>query len=289
MCNFSVPLIVLVIVTTGFNFANSSPDHQEPAQTRARQAASPEVLAKTVQISLNVEADVLIENSDGKRIGFDFKSKKFVNEIPEARVISRETSSTFVLPFDKSGKPYIVTVSGKSAAKVDADLSMTGPGFVVGFRSLPLMSGQVQKIRIGSNGLQLSFTANQDGPTPQLFITTQSGRGKPSYRFEVLSALFAAGKTIAVNLDLVNGRLYFKTDDVKKISFTLMMRRTNPGGTRDTYAQQDISFGKTNSYAMDFGQWDGKGDMCFYDWCDSCEKRQCTKLKNESIAKEPKS
>ena len=75
---------------------------------------------------------------------------------------------------------------------------------------------------------------------------------------------------------------------MKKDSFTVKMRRTNPGGTRDTYTQQDISFNKTNSYAMDFGQWDGKGDMCFYDWCDSCEKRQCTKLKNESIAKEPK-
>src|SRR5437870_11713644 len=155
MRKFSVPLIVLVIVTSGFNFANSSPDPQGPVQAAAQQAASPEVLAKTVQIFLGADGDVLVENSDGKRIGYDFKSKKFVNEIPEARVISRETSATYVLPFDNSGKPYLVTVSGKSAAKVDADLSMTGPGFLVGFRSLPLMSGQVQKVSIGSNGLQL--------------------------------------------------------------------------------------------------------------------------------------
>ena len=195
--------ILLVIVTTAFLFANLSSattvwplrsevmasaqrgiahlaaNLQEPVGTPG-QKAEPKTVAKTVQISLNVEADVLIENSDGKRIGFDFKSKKFVNEIPEARVISRETSSTFVLPFDKSGKPYLIAASGKSASKVDADLSMTGPGFVVGFRSLPLMSGQVQKISIASNGLQLSFTANQDGPAPQIFITTQSGAGKPS-------------------------------------------------------------------------------------------------------------
>jgi len=289
MCKFSVLLTVLVIGTAGFNFANSSRDSQEPAQTKAQPAPSPEVLAKTVQIFLGADADVLVETSDGKRIGFDFKSKKFVNEILDARTIPRETSTTYVLPFDKSGKLYKVMVSGKSATKVNADLSMTGPGFVVGFRGVPLISSQVQTMSIASNGLQLSVTTNQDGPTPQIFITTQSGRDKPSYRFEVLSSLLSAGKTITVNLDIINGRLYFETGEVKKISFTVMMRRTNPGGTRDVYTHRDISFGKTNTYAMDFGQWDGKGDMCFYDWCDSCEKRQCTKLKNESIAKEPKS
>ena len=102
------------------------------------------------------------------------------------------------------------------------------------------------------------------------------------------SSLLAAGKTITVDLDTDKGRLYFKSDDVKKDGFTVMMRRTNPGGARDMFAHQNISFGKANSYAMDFGQWDGKGEMCFYEWCDSCEKRQCTKLKNESMAKEPK-
>src|SRR6266851_2681031 len=127
MFKFLLPLIVLVIVTTGFNFADFSFDHQDPVRAPEQNAAKPEGVAKTVQIFLDADADVLVENSDGKRIGLDFKSRKFVNEIPDARVISQETSATYVLPFDKSGKPYLVTVSGKSAAKVDADLSMTGP------------------------------------------------------------------------------------------------------------------------------------------------------------------
>jgi len=275
---------LLVIFTAGFNFANSCPNAQEPVRTPDQNAAKPEAVAKTVQIFLDADADVLVENSDGKRTGLDSKSKKFVNEIPEARVISRETSTTYVLPFDKSGRPYRVTVSGRSASKVNADLSMTGPGFVVGFRGLDLTSGQVQTMSIASNGLQLSLTANQDGPTPQLFLTAQTGRGKPSYRFEV-SSLLAAGKTITVNLDIDKGRLYFKTDDAKKDNFSVKMRRTNPGGIRNLYTHQEISFSKLNSYSMDFGQWDGKGEMCFYEWCDVCDLKRCTKLGNEAEVK----
>src|SRR5438132_575129 len=170
------------------------PPTQEPSPTPK------ETVAKTVQISMSVNADILIEQSDGKRLGFDFKSKKFVSEIPDARAITQENSATYVLPFDKSSKPYKVTICGKSASPLDADLSMTGPGFVVGFRNVPITSAQVQTLSIASNGLQLSFTANQNGPTPQLFLTTQSGRGKPSFRFEV-SALTDVGKTITVELD----------------------------------------------------------------------------------------
>jgi hypothetical protein len=282
MFKFCFPSILLVILTSVFNFANFSPKPQEPVGTPAQNAATPAAVPKTVQILVDAGGDVLVENSDGKRIGLDFKSKKFVNEIPEARVISRETSATYVLPFDKSGRPYKVTILGKSAAKTNANLSMTGPGFVVGFRGVPLTLGQLQTMSIASNGLHLSFTANQEGPTPQLFLTSQSGRGKPSYRFEVVSSLLEAGKTIMIDLDSDKGWLYFKTDAVKKDSFSVKMRRTNPGGIRDTFAHQNISFGKTNSYAMDFGQWDGTSEMCFYEVCDSCKDNQCTKLKNES-------
>ena len=308
LANHHVHLISvgLLILTSGFTFANFSsatparpphveitaftpracqtPTPKEAARTPEQNAAKPETVARSVQILLDAAADLLIENSEGKRIGLDFKSRKFINEIPDAREISHETSTTYVLPFDKSGKPYQVTVSGKSAARVDADLSMTGPGFVVGFQGLGLVSGQAQKLSIASNGLHLSFTANQDGPTPQLFLTSQSGRGKPSYRFEVNLSLLEAGKTVTVDLNTVEGRLYFKTDDVKKDSFTMMMRRTNPGGARDVFAHQDISFSGTNSYAMDFGQWDGKSDVCFYLAGDlnSAEKKQCTKLRNDT-------
>lgn len=270
------------IISTKRGITNPTSHPQGPVPTPS---PSPKpTAARTVQISLSTDANLLIENAEGKRLGFDSRNQKFVSEIPDAQTIEREASTTFVLPFDKSGKPYSVSVSGKRAAKEDADLSMTGPGFVVGFAGLSLKAGQVLKLGIGSNGLHLSLTANQDGPTPPLFFTTQSGRGKPSYKLEVISSILEAGKTIIVDLEPDKGLLYFKTDATKKDRFSVNMRRTNPGGTKDLFAHQNISFGKTNSYAMDFGQWDGKGDVCFYESCESCKNRECTKLKNESVA-----
>jgi hypothetical protein len=273
-------LISLATVNTDLNFADRALNAQEPGRTEI-DAPKPEATTRTVQLSLSGDADLLIENGEGKRVGLDFKSGKFVNEIPAARVVSRESSATFILPSDKSGQPYKVTISAKSTTKVDADLSLTGPGFVVGLRSIALTPGQLQKVTIAANGLHLSFTANQDGPTPQLFLAVQSGRGKPSYRIEVSSSL-KTGKTITVQLDPGKERLLFKTGEATKDSFTLKLRRTNPGGTRELYVHNDISFSSSNSYAVDFGAWDGKSEMCFFEVCDSCQDRPCTKLKNES-------
>lgn len=238
---------------------------------------------RTVQISLDTDANVLIENSDGKRIGFDFISKKFVSEIPDARSIDRESSSTFIVPYDKTGKPYKIAVSGKPASAPAAILSMTGPGFIAGVRGVKLSVGQIQKIIISADGSSISYLANENAATPQLFFTTQSGRDKPSYRFEITSPSLSQGKTVSVNLDLSGGRLYFKSDDAKKMVFGVMMRRTNPGGVRETYIHQEVSFGRSAGYAVNFAQWDGKGDACFYETCAGCDDTQCMKLKNEFL------
>lgn len=236
-----------------------------------------------MQISVDTEADILIENADGKRIGVDFTTRKFVNEIPDARSIDREASSTFILPLEKSGKPYRISVSGKPGSAPAAILSMTGPGFIVGFRSLRLSVGQIQKVSFSANGSDLSFTAHEKGATPQIYLTTQSGRDQPSYRFEITSPSLSAGKTLTVNLDRESGKLYFKADEEKKISFSVMMRRTNPGGARETYNHQDVSFSPGNAYALDFAKWDGKGDACFYERCAGCDEIKCAKLKNEYL------
>jgi len=251
---------------------------QAPSVTSLNQANS-----RTVQISLDTDAEVLIENSDGKRFGFDFTTKKFVSEIPEAQSLDRETSTIFILPFDKTGKPYKIAVLGKPGSAPAASLSITGPGFIAGVRNLKLSISQIQRIVIGSDGSTISYLAGDDGPAPQLFITTQAGRDKPSFRFEVTSSFLSLGKTIRVNLDLAGGRLYFKSDDAKKTVFSLMMRRTNPGGVRETYFQPQVSFGRSADYALNFSQWDGKGEACFYETCANCDEKQCVKLKNEYL------
>jgi hypothetical protein len=253
-----------------------SRDFAEPNVTSIEQTAS-----RTVQISLDTDANVLIENSDGKRIGFDFTTKKFVGEIPDAHSLDRETSSIFILPYDRTGKPYRIAVSGRPGSAPAATLSITGPGFIAGVRSLKLSTREIQRIVISADGSSISYLAGDNGATPQLFATTQTGRDKPSYRFEVTCPFLSVGKTIKVTLDLGSGKLYFNSDDGKRSSFEVMMRRTNPGGVRQIYNHQAISFGRANSYVFDFAQWDGQGEACFQEKCVGCDESQCIKLKNE--------
>jgi len=271
-CLISAWLVFGVIVAGNGNIAVV----QDPAGSRG---APP--VKRNVQISLDVDAGVLIENWEGKRLGVDFKTGKALDEIAGARVITHETSSTFVLPFDKSGKFYQLSIDVKS--ECTANLSMTGPGFVTGFHNLSLRPREIQKLGLASNGAALTFTSSRAGSGPQIFLTAQSARDQPSYRFEVTAASLDTGKTVSVSTDMIAGRLLFNADDTNKVQFSVMMRRTNPGGIRGTYQHHDISFARTNRYAMKFNSWDGKGELCFYDLCDGCEKEPCTKLKNESL------
>jgi hypothetical protein len=234
----------------------------------------------TVQISINTDADVLITDASGKRIGIDPATHKFVNEIAGAKTIEREGSSTSVLPYPKSVGPYVVMITGKAAGVTEADLSMIGPGFVVGVRKLRLKKDEVQRVELWPTGTNIRVEANEDGSTPQLFLTSQSIRTEPSYRFEVASSFLSRGKSIWVELDNSAGWLTLASNDTKKSSFTVYMRRTNPGGTREVYLQQSVSFGEANSYRMDFGKWDGKSEIRFCQAAGSFAP--CTLLKNEA-------
>jgi hypothetical protein len=252
---------------------------REPSAISVNQTKS-----RTVQISLDTDANVLVENSDGKRFGFDFTKQKFVGEIPDAQSLDRETSTIFILPYDKTGKSYKIAVAGRPNSAPAATLSLTGPGFIAGVRDLKLRAGQIQHIVIVTDGSGISYTASDNAATPQIFLTTQSGRENPSYRFEITGASLSTGKSISVALDLAGGKLYFSSDDGKKSSFAVMMRRTNPAGVRQVYSHQAIAFGRSNSYVLDFGQWDGKSEACFHEKCAGCDENQCTKLKNEYLS-----
>jgi hypothetical protein len=240
----------------------------------------PKSIPLTVQITLSVEGDLFVTAPNGMSIGFDPGRKETLNDIPNAKIINGENSSTYVLPFDDSGKPYVVVARARTAG---GDLTMTGPGFLVGFKGLPSNTTESSKMGIGSDGRLLSFTAGPEARTPEFFITI-SGRGKPSYRFEIKPLGLAQSRSVTVKVDPEKGKLYFRDDDPAKNKYELLVRRTNPGGTRSVYLRRDISFGARDNYMMDFASWDGKGDMCFVvdENGSGFENQQCIKLSNQN-------
>jgi len=226
-----------------------------------------------VEISLEGEGEMLITDSQGKRIGYDFEKNQTVNEIPGSSVkdfkggLHKDVPPSYELPYEVSGKPYTIRVSGNGLKKeVNADLHMDGPGFVVGFENILLDPGESLTMTISPNGRELSFTASSDGQTPNVFITSATGRGKPSYLFEIGGLKLSAGKTVTMKLDLEKEKLFFSDNDTKRDAYDVWIKRVNSNGTKNFYEHHDLKTAKkSDNYEMDFSKWDGKGEMCFKD------------------------
>ena len=224
-------------------------------------------------------------------IGYDIDKNRAVNEIPGSHVIDfagglhKNVPPSYELPYQKSGKPYTIKVSGKGLKKeVDADLEMVGPGFVVGFDGILLDPGENLSVTVSADGQQLSFTSSQDGQTPDIFLTTEAGPDKPSYKFEIGGIKLNPGKTVTVTLDTVKERLFFKDNDGKKDKYDVRVERTNANGTKNFYENKEFAIGKSDNYEMDFSKWDGKGEMCFEedDEGNGFDDNKCVEEPNEA-------
>lgn len=245
---------------------------------------------ETINISLTGEADLLITDGNGKRIGYDAAKKATVNEIPGAiqNLIAgdgdEDNAPEYVLPVNAaSKKPYKITVGGTDSEETD-DVQIVGSGFVAGFSDISIDKGETLNMTVSADGRELSFTASADGETPSIYITTDDGADKPSYEFEIGGIAMTAGKTLSVRLDPDKGLIYFKDDDGDADKYDVKVSRTNPNGKVDEFDEFDMDIGKDNSYVLNFGAWDGKGTMCAKDDDDkdgSFEDDDCVELKDE--------
>ena len=245
-----------------------------------------------LSFTMDGEGEYLITDPNGKRIGYDFARNAFVNEIPDADIVpymgglDKKVPAQYHLPRLRTAtRPYNITVGGKGInQEIDADMEMTGPGFIVGFEGVLIDPGETMTMTISPNGRELSFTASQDGETPSVFITIATGHKDPSYEFEIGGIRLAAGKTVTMKLDLEKEKLFFKDNDPDRDPYDVFVTRVNPDGTEDYYENDDLDLAKkSDNYEMDFGKWDGKGDMCFEedDEGNGFEDEECTKEANE--------
>lgn len=247
---------------------------------------------ETINVSLSGDADLLITDPNGKRIGYESTKKASVNEIPGAFEnltmggLDHDVTPEYRLPVNAANtKPYTIIVSGKSLdAEETSSLEVVGSGFVVGFDEIAVDKGETLRMTVSQDGRELSFTASADGETPSVYITTDDGADKPSYEFEIGGIALTAGKTIAVKLDPDKGLIYFKDDDADEDKYDVKVSRTNPNGTENVFEEFDLEIGEDDSYVLNFGSWDGKGKMCFKDDDDEdgdFEDEECEEVEDE--------
>ena len=274
-----------------FSFLNAS----YPAPPRRQEQ-------ETMTVSLSGDADLVISDPGGRRVGYDPVKKAALNEIPGAlenpvigEVLDGDDEASapeYLLPLDPANKkPYKITVSGTTLdAEETSSVEVVGAGFVVGFDDISVDRGETLSMTVGQDGRELSFTASADGETPSVFITTDSGPDKPSYEFEIGGIALKAGKTVSVRLDPDAGLIYFRDDDGDEDKYDVLVSRTNPNGKEDVFEEFDLEIGEDDSYVLNFGAWDGKGDMCFKDDDDedgNFEEEECEEVDNEKPSAKP--
>lgn len=238
---------------------------------------------------LTGEGDMLlIENN--KRLGFDPRDGQFHEEIPDGNpnlLVGGfgEDLQHFTLPYEESDDPYTLIFSGRYLEKEsNLDFVFSAPGFTVGFDGIKLDPGEVLLATISRDGEQISFTSSNDSETPEVFFAFDSDDDdKASYITTIEGIELAAEKTLVYDFDFEHGKLFFSDDDGNEDDFDIELLRINADGTVQEYQQNDLNIGKADKYEMDFGDWDGEGDMCFKDDedGDGFDDEQCTEEPNE--------
>ncbi|MEQ1606876.1 MAG: hypothetical protein ABL999_18590 [Pyrinomonadaceae bacterium] len=262
--------------------------------TSLQQQAQPESL----NISSSGDVDLLISDGTGKRIGYDGVKKTTVNEIAGAteNLIAGDgevdNAPEYSIPINPANKkPYKINIGGTDSEYL-SDLQVYGPGFVVGFEDISVDKGESLNMTVSADGRELSFTASADGEAPSLYIATDSGADKPSYEFEIGGITLAAGKTVSMKLDPDKGLIYFKDDDGDEDKYDVVISRTNPNGKVDIFEEFDMDIGDDNVYVLNFGAWDGKGDICAKDDEDedgNYDEEECTEIHDQEppVKKKP--
>lgn len=245
---------------------------------------------ESLNISSSGDVDLLIADGTGKRIGYDVNKKVNVNEIPGAteNVIAGDgdvdNAPEYLIPINTGNKkPYKINIGGTDAEET-SDLQIYGPGFVVGFEDISVDKGESLNMTVSPDGRELSFTASADGETPSVYISTDNGPDNPSYEFEIGGIALGGGKTLSMKLDPDKGLIYFKDDDGDEDKYDVRISRTNPDGKVDVFEEFDMDIGDDNSYVLNFGAWDGKGDICAKDDEDedgNFDEEECTEIHDQ--------
>jgi hypothetical protein len=238
-------------------------ENKKPVEEEVEESDDEE--EEMVEFALNGEADLLVVGSDGKSVGYDPKTNRFVNEIADTQVVKIKGGKgidlpLYRLPLQESGKPYGIIISGKNnSEESNVDLTYAAPGFAVGFDGIRLDPNEILLMTISPDGEQISFTASADGETPEIYFAFDDD--EDSYKIELDGVSLQAGKTLVVGFDDETGKFVFSDNDGDEDKYDVDITRITADGEEQNFETDDIDTGKVDNYEMDLSKWKGKGKI----------------------------
>jgi hypothetical protein len=221
---------------------------------------------------LTGDGEMLVVDADNRRLGYDPRVNQYFREIPDSSTTLINGGlgynvPSFAIPYEEEDDEYEIVFSGKYLdQESDFDFVFSAPGFTVGLDDIRLDPGETLTAKISYDGEEISFTSSADGETPDVFFAfDDEDDSQASYLTEIGGVELSRGTTLAFNFDFEHGKLFMTDSDGNEDAYDIELIRINADGTEQVYVQDDLNIGDANRYEMDFGDWDGKGPMCFKD------------------------
>jgi hypothetical protein len=224
-----------------------------------------------VTFELVGQGELLILDPLERAIGYDFEYEQYLNEIEGAEILRTvgglgiAQSPAYRLPLLAGSVPYTLYVAGGAITEpVEADVVMSGPGYVVTLGALDVSPGEDLQMTVSPDGRQITLNASEEGAFgPDITLALDPDPEGDSYLFDVAGFELAAFRTVTVTLDIDNGLLYFEDDDGGSDVYALDVLRIAADGSEFYYANDGVALDADDDAAMNFGLWDGEGDMIF--------------------------
>jgi hypothetical protein len=211
------------------------------------------------EISLEGNADLLITDEAGKRLGY--ADGKFVNEIAGAAFAAdksgdeaAEDEPSYYVP---TGKALKVTLDGSALKKVsESELHLFGRGYSLGVEGVSLDPGQKDEIDFSADGKLISYTT-KSAETPTLVVAIDTATA--DYEFEVQVSGETGGQTVELAIDLAKGTFGVKVKGGAGAKPTLSVKLSRWGekGAAQVFHHKGVAIGADQSVSFGYAAWKG--------------------------------
>ena len=218
-----------------------------------------------MQITLQGDGQLLIENSQGQKIGYE--NGKLVSEIPGARVIRPRTGKGAMQPvfFVPKGQAYNINLTGQAlqdGTTGNSTLSLFGQSMSATVADITLNKGDVHKLTLSADQQDLGFTAgnNTAKPTFRLSTTVKTGPGvvqnsPTSYQFQVGDINLSTGQQLDFNLNKTTAQMNLKAlNTTAALNYNLGITRTDTNGT-SAFSKLNVILNANSTHKFNFGGW----------------------------------
>lgn len=211
----------------------------------------------------NSKMDLLITDDQGHKLGM--ADGKLVNEIPGARVVFAR-SGPDTLKDDQEPIYYIPTGikfsvvldASKATREENASVSLIGPGHDISIDNIKVGAGQKDLIDFSPDGTEVTYTpSGSEAPDISVGVATSGA----DYAFTVYGFDLDQGAAVDVALDLANAKLKVMTKNAKNpATYGLYVNRVDDKINQEFY-HDGIELAPGATALINFGKWDGKGDL----------------------------